>query len=123
MHVKCLIKCPIGIFSLIWTLMSTKLWGFSCFLARNMFDFVFYTPFPTYAFLMLCSCIAYSHLLHTPLLHMSCLGLYLVSSSSACHVYFILCCIFKVFCPLFELYFLFSVFILVHIFISFLYSF
>ena len=36
-HVRCLIKCLLGIFSLVWTLMSTKLWGFSCFLIRNMF--------------------------------------------------------------------------------------
>ena len=36
-HARCLIKCLLGIFSLIWTPMSTKLWGFSCFLIRNMF--------------------------------------------------------------------------------------
>ena len=36
-HIRCLIKCLLGIFSLVWTLMSTKLWGFSCFLIRNMF--------------------------------------------------------------------------------------
>ena len=36
-HVRCLIKCLLGIFSLDWTPMSTKLWGFSCFLIRNMF--------------------------------------------------------------------------------------
>ena len=34
---RCLIKCLLAIFSLVWTLMSTKLWGFSCFLIRNMF--------------------------------------------------------------------------------------
>ena len=32
-----LIKCLLGIFLLVWTPMSTKLWGFSCFLIRNMF--------------------------------------------------------------------------------------
>ena len=37
-HAKCLIKCLLGIFSLVWTPMSTKLWGFSCFLTMNMFD-------------------------------------------------------------------------------------
>ena len=37
-HVRCLIKCLLGIFSLVWTPMSTKLWGFSCFLIRDMFD-------------------------------------------------------------------------------------
>ena len=36
-HARCLIKCLLGIFSLVWTLISTKLWGFSCFLIRNMF--------------------------------------------------------------------------------------
>ena len=36
-HAKCLIKCLLGIFSLVWTPMSTKLRGFSCFLIRNMF--------------------------------------------------------------------------------------
>ena len=36
-HARCLIKCLLGIFSLVWTPMSTKLRGFSCFLIRNMF--------------------------------------------------------------------------------------
>ena len=36
-HVRCLIKCLLGIFLLVWTPMSTKIWGFSCFLIRNMF--------------------------------------------------------------------------------------
>ena len=36
-HARCLIKCLLGIFSLGWTPMSTKLWSFSCFLIRNMF--------------------------------------------------------------------------------------
>ena len=36
-YARCLIKCLLGIFSLVWTLMSTKLWGFLCFLIRNMF--------------------------------------------------------------------------------------
>ena len=38
---------------------------------------------------MLWSCIAHSHLLHTPLLPLSCISLYLVSSSQ--HVMFTLC--------------------------------
>ena len=37
MQSRCLIKCLLGIFSLVWTLMSTKLWGLSYFLIRNMF--------------------------------------------------------------------------------------
>ena len=40
-HVRCLIKCLLGIFSLVWNLMSTKPWGFSCFLIRNMFGSLF----------------------------------------------------------------------------------
>ena len=38
MHAKSLIKCLLSIFSLVWTLMSTKICGFSCFLIRNMFE-------------------------------------------------------------------------------------
>ena len=62
------------------------------------------------------SCIAHSHLLHTPLLPLSCLGLYLVSSSLACHVllYALLLCVFKVFCLLFELLFLINLAPLMH---------
>ena len=69
---------------------------------------VFYTPCPTYAFLMPYSCIAHRHLLRTPLLPQSCLGLYLVSLSLACHVllYALQHCVFNVFCLLFELHFL-----------------
>ena len=36
-HARYLMNCLLGIFSLVWTPMSTKLWGFSCFLLRNMF--------------------------------------------------------------------------------------
>ena len=36
-HDRCMIKCLLGIFSLVWTLMNTKLWSFSYFLIRNMF--------------------------------------------------------------------------------------
>ena len=88
--------------------------------------FVFYTLLPTCAFLKLCSYIAHNHLLHTPLLPLPCLGLYLVSSSLACHVYFILCNIVFLRCSVFCLSFIFSfilypscIFILVHIFFSF----
>ena len=44
---------------------------------------------------------------------MSCLGLYIVPSSLACHVYFILCSI-LCFCLLFELYFLIHLTPLIH---------
>ena len=50
---------------------------------------VFNTPCPTCAFSMQWSCIAHSHLLHTPLLPLSYIGLYLTSSSQ--HVMFTLC--------------------------------
>ena len=86
-HARCLIKCLLDIFSLVWTLISTKLWG----LEHVWFiGCVFNTPYPTCAFFMHWSCIAHSrHLLHTPLLPLSCIGLYLVSSSW--HVMFTLC--------------------------------
>ena len=87
---------------------------------------VFYTFFPTCEFLMLCSCIAHSHLLHTPLLLLPCLSLYHISSSLACHVYFMLCSIVFLRCFVFCLSFIFSsilhpscIITLVHIFISF----
>ena len=36
-HDRCLIKYLLGIFSLVWSLISTKFWGFSCFLTRIIF--------------------------------------------------------------------------------------
>ena len=50
---------------------------------------IFCTLYPTCAFFMNWSCIVLSHLLHTPLLPLSCIGLYLISSSQ--HVIFTLC--------------------------------
>ena len=46
-YARCLIKCLLGIFSLVWTPMGTKLLGFSCFLVRNIFGslVVCLTPF------------------------------------------------------------------------------
>ena len=78
--------------------------------------YVLYTPCPTCAFLMLCSCSAHSHLLHTPLLPLSCLGLYLISSSLACHIllYTLQFFVFKVFCLLFEFHFLIHLAPLMH---------
>ena len=35
-HARCLIKCILGIFSLVWTPVNTKLWSFSCLLIGNM---------------------------------------------------------------------------------------
>ena len=78
-HIRCLIKCLLGIFSLDWTLMSTKLWGFSCFLIMNMFGslVVYLTHLTSHVHF---PCTAHSHLLHTPLLLLSCISLYPVSS-------------------------------------------
>ena len=79
------------------------------------------TPYPICAFSMHWSCIALSHLLHTPLLLLSCIGLYLTSSSQ--HVMFTLC--FVVFYFVFGLSFIFSfishpscIIIIFHTFIS-----
>ena len=55
---------------------------------------------------MPCSCIAHSHLMHTPLLLLSCRGLYLVFSSLTCDVYFILCRILFLRCFVFCLSFI-----------------
>ena len=62
---------------------------------------VFNSPCPTCAFSMHWSCIAYNHLLHTPLLPLSCIGLYLVSSSQhiICTLCFVALCF--VFCSSF----------------------
>ena len=65
---------------------------------------VFNTLCPMCAFSMYWSCIAHSHLLHSPLLPLSCIGLYLVSSSQ--HVMFILCFVAFYFVLGFELHFL-----------------
>ena len=81
--------------------------GFLIFSHQEYFWFigcVFNTPCPTCAFSMLWSCIAHSHLLHTPLLPLSCNGLYLVSSSQ--YVMFTL--YFIAFCFVLGLSFIFS---------------
>ena len=65
---------------------------------------VFNTPCPTCAFSIFWSCIAHSHLLHTPLLPLSCIGRDLASSSQ--HVRFTLC--FVEFYFVFGLSFIFS---------------
>ena len=67
-------------------------------------DCIFYTPYPICAFFMHWSCIAHSHLLHTPLLLLSCISLYLVSSSQ--HIMFTLC--FVALCFVLGLSFIFS---------------
>ena len=83
--------------------MSTKLWGFSCFLIRNMFGslVVYLTHLAPYVHF---SCIEHSHFLHTPLLPLSCIGLYLIFSSQ--NVMFTLC--FVALCFVLGLSFIFS---------------
>ena len=69
-HVRCLIKCLLGTFSLAWSPMSTKFWGFSCFLFRNMFgSFVVYL----------------THL--APHVHFPCIGHALHIVTSCTHLY------------------------------------
>ena len=68
-YARCLIKCLLGIFSLVWTPISTKLWGFSCFLIRNMFG----------------SLVVYlTHL--APYVHFSCIGHALHIATSYTHI-------------------------------------
>ena len=65
---------------------------------------IFNTPYPTCAFSVHWSCIAHNHPLLTPLLPLSCIDLYLVSSSQ--HVFFTLCLV--EFCFSLGLSFIFS---------------
>ena len=73
---------------------------------------VFNTPCHTYAFSMHWSYIAYCHLLHTPLLPLSCTGLYLVSSSQ--HVMFTLYFVASCYVLCFDLHFLIHLAPLMH---------
>ena len=68
-RVKYLIKYLLCIFSLVWTPMSTKLWGFSCSLIRNMFGS-----------LVLCL----THL--APHVHFPCIGHALHIATSCTHI-------------------------------------
>ena len=93
-HIKCLIKCLLGIFSPIWTLMSTKLWSFSCFLIRNMYgSLVLYfthltshVHFPCFghALQIAISCTYLCYPCHTLVYTLLIL---------ACHLYFMFCII------------------------------
>ena len=67
-HARYLIQCLLDIFQLVWTPVSTKLWGFSCFLIRNMFGslVVYLTHF-------------------TPHVHFSCIGHALHLATSCIH--------------------------------------
>ena len=93
-HARCLIKCLLGIFLLVWTSMSTKLWSFSCFLIRNMFGslVVYLTHFTAYVHF---SCIG--HALHIATcctyLCYPCHTLVYTLLILACHLYFMFCII------------------------------
>ena len=77
-----------------------------------IFGCVFNTPCLTCVFSMHWSYIAYCHLLHTPLLPLSCFGLYLVSSSQ--HVMFTLYFVASCYVLCFELHFLIHLALLMH---------
>ena len=104
-HARCLIKCLLGIFSLVWILMSTKLWGFSFLLTRNMFGslVVYLTPLAPHVYF---SCVG--HALHIVIfcthLCYPCHALVYTLFILVCHVYLMLCSI--SFCLKFELHFL-----------------
>ena len=110
-HARCLIKCLSDIFSLVWTLMSTKLQVFSCFLIKYMFGslVVYLTHLTPHVYF---SCIAHSHpLAHTfaiLVMHWSIPCFFIL----ACHVYLILCSI--LFCLRIELHFLIHLAPLMH---------
>ena len=105
-HVRCLVKCLLGIFSLVWTPMSTKLWGFSCFLIRNMFGslVVYLTHFAPhcifYALVMHYTLPPFAHTFATLVMHLSIPYFFIL----ACHVYLMLCS--TLFCLRIELHFL-----------------
>ena len=94
-HTRCLIKCLLGIFLLIWTPMSTKLWGFSYLLIRNMFGslVVYLTHFAPYyifpALVMHCTLPPLAHTFATFVMHWSTPCFFIL----ACHIYLILCSI------------------------------
>ena len=74
--------------------------------------FVFYIRYPTCAFLMSCSCIAHSHILHIPchpyhaMFFFMLLHHFDLLASLACRVYFILCSIMFLRCFIFWLSFI-----------------
>ena len=115
-HARCLIKCLLGIFSLIWTPMSTKLWGFSYLFIRNMFGslVVYLTHFAPYyifpALVMHCTLPLppLARTFATLVMHWSTPCFFIL----ACHVYLMLCSI--LFCLRCELHFLIHLAPLMH---------
>ena len=112
-HFKCLIKCLLGIFSLVWTPMSTKSWGFSCFLIRNMFGslIVYLTHIVPHVHF---PCIGHALYIATFCTHLCypCHALAYTLFIIPCHVYLMLCSI--LFCLRFELHFLIYLASLMH---------
>ena len=117
------------LFLLFWTLMSTKLWSFSCFLIRNMFGLlvVYFTHLVphvnfsrfVYALHIATSCTHFCQPCHV-------LVYILFPHPQHVMFYFMLCCIVFLRCFVFCLSFIFSfilypscIFILVHIIFSF----
>ena len=113
MHARCLIKCLLGIFSLVWTPMSTKLWGFSCFLTMNMFGslVVYLTHLAPHVHFH-----CFGHALHitTSCTHLCypCHALVYTLFIRAYHVYLMLCN--TLFCLRIELHFLIHLAPLMH---------
>ena len=93
MHIRCLMNCLLGIFSRVWTPMSTKLQGFSCFIIRKCLVYwlcILHTLPRMYISLAL-----FKHCTQPPLAYT---GATLVMPWSiscflilACHVYLMLC--------------------------------
>ena len=92
------------LFSLVWTLMSTKLWGFSRFLIRNIFGslVVYLTHLAPHVHFLY-----FGHALHITTSCTSCFSIL------AYHVYLMFCSI--LFYLLFELYFLIHLAPLLHL--------
>ena len=106
-----MIKCLLDVFSLVWTLMSTKLWGLSCFLIRNMFGLL--VVYLTHLILhMHFQCFGHAlHIAHTYttlVMHWFISCLFILT----CHVYLMLCS--TLFCFRFELHFLIHLTPLMH---------
>ena len=113
-HARCLIKCLLDIFSPVWTPMSIKFWGFSCFLIRNMFGslVVYLTHLPHmcifHALVMHCTHPPLAHTFATLVMHWFRPFFFIL----ACHVYLMLCSI--LLCLWFELHFLIYLTSLMH---------
>ena len=94
--------------------MSTKLWGFSCFLSWNMFGllvvyFIHLTPHVHFSCLVhaLHICTFCTHLVNHAMFYFMLLHHFDLLASLACHVFFILCSILFLRCFLFCLSFIF----------------